>query len=219
MITYKLDGNDFKTYGVGVSGSKGLTDLPKQKTPLKTEWNDRDGYNIDLSRRTYQAREITLDCWVSASGYSDFITKCNSFCALLMGNGLHYLQVGLTANSTTNRLHFMVYQDGGVAYNKSWNEYKMIGTFTLKLIEPEPNKEVVYLNDSNIATVVIFATRLCKYCIWDNTLNTATWTYNVINNGSTPTTIPNNTPADKIMLVYGNPADFSVTTTQPTNGE
>ena len=136
-----------------------------------------------------------------------------------MGNGLHYLQVGLTANSTTNCLHFMVYQDGGVAYNKSWNEYKMIGTFTLKLIEPEPFKQVVNLNDNNVAAVVISTTRLCKYCIWDNTNNTATWTYNVINNGSTPTTIPNNTPADKIMLVYGNPADFSVTTTQPTNGE
>ena len=210
MVTYSIDGHDFKDYGVGISESKGLTDLPKQKTRLKTDWNDMDGYIIDLSRITYQAREITLNCWVSANGYGDFITKCNSFCELFMGAGLHYLRVEFSGNATP--LHYMVYQDGGVSYNKSWNEHKMIGTFSLKLIEPEPHKEVVYLNDSNISTVVISATRLCKYCIWDNTNNTATWTYNVINSGTTPTTIQN-TPADKYLLIYGNPADFTVTTT------
>ena len=217
MVTYSIDGHDFKDYGVGISASKGLTDLPKQKTPLSVDWSDRDGKYIDLSHRTYQQREITLECFMSANGYGDFIAKCDSFLALFMGAGLHYLQVSLSETDNQNQavtsyLHYMMYQDGGVALNKSWHEKHMIGTFTLKLIEPEPHKEVVYLNDSNISTVVISATRLCKYCIWDNTNNTATWTYNVINSGTTPTTIQN-TPADKYLLIYGNPADFTVTTT------
>lgn len=222
-VQYRIDGVDLATYKVGVSASKGLTDLPKQKTPLSVDWSDRDGKYIDLSHRTYQQREITLECFMSANGYGDFIAKCDSFLALLMGAGLHYLQVSLSETDNQNQavtsyLHYMVYQDGGVALNKSWHEKHMIGTFSLKLIEPEPFKQVVNLNDNSIVSVVISATRLCKYCIWDNTNDTATWTYNVINNGSTPTTIPN-TPADKIMLIYGNPADISVTTTQPTNGE
>lgn len=227
---YNPSGGNFETFqslGVFVAGSKGLTDLPKPKTQLKNEWNDRDGYNIDLTRRTYQQREITLECWIKASGYVDFVNKTNAFCNRWMtqgaGSGVQYLKVELDSTRRDGALHFMVYLDGGVAYNKKWHEGQMVGTFNIKLIEAEPLKTVIVPhypaadyptmhNNSQLKLNVKFrALRLCK--IYFETASSITgnlaqgWTYDVIGEQDFDI-IQNDTDADNTLLIYGNPADI-----------
>lgn len=43
----------------------------------------------------------------------------------------------------TKPLLYEVYAADGISYNKRWHDDKMIGTFSLKLREPDPVKRVV----------------------------------------------------------------------------
>lgn len=218
MVTYKFFNasnnamESFTDYGVWVSASKGLTDLPKRKTPLTVDWNDSNGQYIDLSRPTYQAREITLECFICANGYVDFVTKCNSFVTLLSGAGLQYLQVVLDGTNNANGiLHNFVYLKDGVAFNKTWNEYKMVGTFTLKLVEPEMLYKVEYstLTGSNTSRTITFtASHLCKYVVINSHPTNGwsfSWTYNVI--GNTTITVASSNP--QWVAIFANKQDIT----------
>jgi hypothetical protein len=67
-IIWRLDGQNFKDWGVYVEGSDGLLDMPRMKEPFRVDWADMHGEVIDLSRKRYEAREITLSCWMKATG-------------------------------------------------------------------------------------------------------------------------------------------------------
>ena len=57
-----------------------------------------------------------------------------------MPRGLHRFMVDI---HPTKPLVYEVYKEDNVEVEKEWNDKKMIGTFTLKLREPEPIKRVL----------------------------------------------------------------------------
>ncbi len=208
--------DNFKDYSVFVSGSKGLTDLPKAKTPLTVDWPDRSGKYIDTVGMVYQPREITLDCFVIAGGYTDFVRKCDNFTRLFRNNAgsLNYIRLTLD-NTMAGTLHLFVYLNGGIAFNKNWNEVKMFGTFSLKLTEPEPiGKAVCYevRQGSAITATVDNGTHLFRYCLMKeltNDTSTIAWTYNQF--GSQNITIEN-TNGDisrQWLVVFGDNITYS----------
>lgn len=75
---------DFETYGVMVSRSAGVMNLPKLQTEGHN-WLDVDGLDYWQDEPKYSDREIILNCWMLAekdetnSGYENFRTKVQAF--------------------------------------------------------------------------------------------------------------------------------------------
>lgn len=142
MIKYTINGTSLSHWGVLVSKTKGLHDLPKMKQPLTVNWPDRHGEQVDLTAPRYEAREITLECVILAEGRDEFLETLNTFITeALLGPGLKQLVVEY---ETTMPLVYLVYFAAGIDINRqtSWDAARMAGTFTMKLREPEPFKKV-----------------------------------------------------------------------------
>lgn len=140
QLEYYLGGVNFNDLDLHVQSSSGIVDLPKLKAPAEVEWADYHGKVIDLSEKRYQEREITLNCWLRASGKMDFVQRVNRLIDLLRGDGTTRLMISI---HPTKPLVYEVYNEDGLALTKRWHDDKMIGTFTIKLKEPDPVKRVV----------------------------------------------------------------------------
>jgi hypothetical protein len=140
QLNYLIDGINFKEWNINVSESNGLLDLPKMKKPFSIDWPDYHGQVIDLTRKRIEAREIELKCWMPATSKMNFVTKLNSFLDILRKDGTQRLTIDI---HPTKPLLYEVYCENGVSISKRWNDNLMIGTFTLKLVEPDPVKRVV----------------------------------------------------------------------------
>lgn len=138
-VRYLLDGVDFKTYGIGVSSSSTIGKL-KMKEPFKVEWDNYHGDAVDLRKKYYKARDITLDCYIKADSVTDFLSKFNAFSAVFDKAYTNRLTLLLEGNEP---IPFEVYLRDGIDLKKTWNAGLMVGTFTLVLNEPEPVKRVL----------------------------------------------------------------------------
>lgn len=142
-VSYYINGVNFTTYGVKVSGSRGLIDVLKMKEPDRITWPDHHGEVVDLAAPRYESREITLECWIKASNSTAFITAVQSFAAAFQQAGLQRLMVDVNDDSPSRKpLVYQVYLQDEISVSKRWSPASMIGSFTLKLREPEPVKRV-----------------------------------------------------------------------------
>lgn len=155
QLAYLLDGVDFKEFGVHVSASKGLLDGLKMKEPAKVEFDGYHGTAIDLTRPRFEERDITLECFIhTTGGKMAFVQAVKAFVEQFHAKhqvadgmegsacpaGLHRLTVDI---HPTKPLLYEVYLPDGMEVEKTWNDSKMVGTFLLKLKEPEPVKMVL----------------------------------------------------------------------------
>jgi PKD repeat protein len=149
-IVYKLDGIDIKTYGVYVSASDGLLSRPKPKANLQVDWADYNGTVVDLTKRLYEPRGIEIDFFIKGDSQADFLLKCNTFLSLFDALGTRRLEVFVENETTPKPLVYEVYLSENVSVSKKWSSNKMVGTFSLKLKEPEPIKKVLkYIRTSS----------------------------------------------------------------------
>ena len=167
MINYFINGVNIKDeYGVCVSSSEGVLDKPKLKTPLSVNWDNYHGEVVDLNRKYYEPREITLSCFVKADSKMDFIQKVMQFTKLFDGVGTQRLVIDLQANKP---LIYEIYCKDAIAVSKTWNDNSMIGTFKLKLTEPEPVKRIlkyIRTNSSNATCRIDIKTSKCVNIYW-----------------------------------------------------
>lgn len=154
-VTYYLDGVDLATYGVRVSGSKGLFCRPKLKEPVKVKWPTYNGEAVDLRKRYYDSRDIELDCFIVASSDVEFISKANTFISLFDKSGTIRLSVVVDGSEP---IIYEVYSAEGIDINKEWRSSNMVGTFTLKLNEPEPLKKVLKYTRTSVANKTVSIT-------------------------------------------------------------
>lgn len=137
---YTIDGVDFKDYGVCVSGSSGIIDRPQLKTQKTASWDSYNGISVDLNNKYFEARTITLDCFIAAGNKVDFIVKLNKFYELFENNGTQRLMIAV---HPTKVLVYEVFLEDGIPISKTFNKYTNVGKFPLKLIEPSPVKRVL----------------------------------------------------------------------------
>jgi hypothetical protein len=137
---YRLDGVDFKEYGVYVSDSEGVVSRPKLKNMATVSWDNYHGESVDLQHKFYEPREITLSCFIKANSKNDFITKVSTFEHLFDNTGTNRLVIDV---HPIKPLIYEVYCKDEIAVSKKWNDELMVGTFKLKLIEPEPVKRIL----------------------------------------------------------------------------
>lgn len=138
--SYTLDGVDFRKYGVFVSDSDGVLNRPKLKPLANISWDNYHGEDVDLNHKFYEAREITLSCFIKAKTKNDFIVQMSKFEQQFDKRGLHRLVIDV---HPIKPLIYEVYCKDEISVSKKWNDELMVGTFKLKLIEPQPVKRVL----------------------------------------------------------------------------
>ena len=89
---------------------------------------------------------------MKANGKIDFTERLNRLYDLLRTDGTQRLYIGI---HPTKPLVYEVYCEDGVAPSKRWHDEMMIGTFTLKLKEPDPVKRVIRHQRRNAATSTV----------------------------------------------------------------
>lgn len=148
---YYIDGVDLKDFGVFVSGSKGILNRPKLKTPASVSWDNYHGTAVDLQHKYYENREITLQCFIKANGKNEFIQKVAEFEAIFDKKGTNRLVIDV---HPIKPLIYETYCADTIDIEKTWNDELMVGTFNLKLIEPEPVKRVLKHMRTNATNAV-----------------------------------------------------------------
>lgn len=139
-LNYTLNGTDFKEFGVYVTESNGILDNLKMKEPFTANWDNVHGEVIDLTRPRYEARDIVLKCFIKATGKDQFQDRVKEFIASFQKPGTQRLMIKAHA---TKPLVFECYVKESININKRWSDSTMVGTFELKLREPEPIKKVI----------------------------------------------------------------------------
>ena len=139
-MTYLLDGVNFKDYGVYVAGSEGVVDRPKLKNPYSINWDNYHGETVDLNHKFFEPREITLDCFIKAQTKNNFIIQLSQFMQQFDKKGTQRLVINV---HPVKPLIYEVYCKDTVAVSTVWNNQLMVGTFKIKLTEPEPVKRVL----------------------------------------------------------------------------
>jgi len=139
-MRYFLNGIDFKDYGIYVKESRGILDGLELKEPLELNWPDHHGKVVDLSVIRYDVREITLECFSLAVDKSTSVQKMADFFNELAKAGTQRLMID---TGEVKPLVYEVYRKGAVSVTKHWQGAINVGSFTLKLTEPEPVKRVL----------------------------------------------------------------------------
>lgn len=141
QLTYYLNGKSFiPTWGIYVESSDGILQRPKQKARYTQDWPDMHGEVVDLTNKRVQPREITLKCWIPANGKNEFVSKWEDFIKEFDKDDTARLMIDI---HPTKPLVYEVYVTDTLDVTKKWNDELMVGTFTLKLREPDPVKRVV----------------------------------------------------------------------------
>ncbi|MBQ7763217.1 MAG: hypothetical protein IJ382_06760 [Flavobacteriales bacterium] len=138
-IVYKIDGHDFKDYGVYVSASHGLIGGLKPKKRVEVEWDDCNGYQTDDTPMYFEARNISLNCFLKASGAAECIEKSEAFARLFYTASANVL----TVSAGGKTLSYNVRLADAIDVQKTFAEGTMTAVFTLRLVEPEPSLPVV----------------------------------------------------------------------------
>lgn len=147
-VIYSINGIPFSSYNVFVSESGGLMDALKRK-PVKTyDWHEYHGQSIDLSNPKFEAREITLSCFVVGENFEDMFFNFKSL--IISEFQKPKTQRLMVEPFGYNPLIYQVYMVDGVELQKTFRDGQMVGIFQLKLIEPNPIKKVLRLLDDTL---------------------------------------------------------------------
>lgn len=142
-VAYLIDGVNINEYGVYVSQIDGIFNRPKLKTPASLSWDDYHGESVDLMHKFYETREITLSCFIKAESKMGFVKQISEFEQQFDKKGTNRLTVDV---HPIKPLVYEVYCKDAIEVTKEWSDDLMVGTFKVKLVEPEPVKRVLKYN-------------------------------------------------------------------------
>ena len=135
-VTYQYNGMDFRAQGVYVANGGGFLGAPARKKPKQYEYPDHNGYLPDLEKPVYEARTITLDCFLVTDTAAELVTRFTSFSKSLLGvTGLVPFSVALDG---VNIFSAQVYTSAISDLAKTFVDGRNVGTFKVTIIEPEP---------------------------------------------------------------------------------
>lgn len=146
-VRYSVNGKYFRDWNVYVSDSEGLFDALKRKKVNSYQWAEYHGQSVDLSNPKYEAREITLKCFVVGDNWVAMKANFDALISEFQKSGTQRL---LIEPFGLKPLPYEVYMEDSSELQKTFREGKMAGVFALKLIEPNPIKKVLYLTGSSL---------------------------------------------------------------------
>ena len=135
-VSYQYNGTSFASFGVYVSNGSGFLGAPARKNPKTYEYPDHNGHLPDLEAPVYEARTISLDCFIVTDSAAELVTRYTSFTKALLGVTQ---TVPLTVSIDGGRVYTgQVYTSAISDLAKTFVDGRNVGTFKVTIIEPEP---------------------------------------------------------------------------------
>lgn len=203
-VAYSIDGSVFTNYGVYVQASSGITTIPKIKDPLTYNWGTANGLDYHQDGVKYQERTIQLKCIVEADTFPDLLNKTLAFFSLLTKNRTLRLKI---AAGDKVLVYEVICKDEVRLVPDFSHQNKCVGTFTLKLVEPEPVKRVLFGNGTCTITI---QSKSPVNIYWGD----GTHTYDVSGNDVSQTV--SHSVSNNYVIITGEPNDFTSFTTNFT---
>jgi len=90
-----IDELDISDIGMFIlkGGDLDLIAFPERKEPLKNDWFERDGEDVDLSEVYFKPKKVTIKFYLNAISGAQFIVRLNAFKAALMASGYRSIYV------------------------------------------------------------------------------------------------------------------------------
>ena len=195
-VSYFLDEHNFLGYGVYVQASNGITTIPQIKDPLTYDWGTADGLDYHQDGVRYQERTIQLKCFMEAVSYADLIARSLAFFSLFIANRPLRLKI---AAGTKPLVYEVICKDSISLDPDLSHGEKCVGTFTIKLVEPEPVKRV--LSGGGTATITI-QSKTPVNIYWGD----GSHTYDVSGN-NVQASLSHNSGSE--IIITGEPNDFT----------
>lgn len=142
-VRYSVNGKYFKDFEIYISESDGLFDALKRKPVNTYDWAEYHGSTPDLSNPKFEAREISLKGFVVGDNWVSMKFRFDTIVSELQKAGTQRL---LIEPFGLKPLPYEVYVEDEVKLEKVFRDGKMVGVFSLKLIEPNPVKKVLRVN-------------------------------------------------------------------------
>lgn len=140
-VKYVLNGHLFKDFNVFVSDSPGITDGLERKPVQTYDWAEYHGTAPDLRKPKYKERKFTLKCFIDADNWENLFEVFKDFIREQFSKpGTQRLHITPFDNET---LPYEVYLQDDIKLEKKFRQGRMVGTFDLVLIEPNPIKRVL----------------------------------------------------------------------------
>lgn len=146
MVKYSLNGKYFQDCKVYISSSEGLLDKLKPKKRKQYDWAEYHGTAIDLSPARYEEREIKLNGWVEGNDWVEMKRNFDTLFSEFDKEGT----VRLLVEFSGQVLVYDVYLEDKTELKKQFKGNDMVGTFSLKIKEPNPVKKVLKLRGENL---------------------------------------------------------------------
>ena len=146
-VRYSINGKYFKDYNVLISSSDGIGDGLKRKKVNTYDWPEYNGLSVDLSSPKFEAREITLKGFVIGSNWDEMMENFNTVLYEFQKPGTQRL---LIEPFNMKVRPYEVYMEDSTPLEKTFKDGHMVGVFTLKLIEPNPIKKVLYTTSDTL---------------------------------------------------------------------
>lgn len=195
-INWNINGKSFESFGINVAACRGLGDDLKQKERQSYNWPGRNGkqYNLNSAPK-YEERVIELDCYIVGDNWDVMVNKFNSFSSEFAKVGTQRFIVEIF--SFKARVYDILLYDKTVL-SEVKQEGQSFGAFTIKFIEPEPIKKILYTESTTLqlsfntpSSVIInidgkaqqakgdvsINTNLPKRAVSGGTKNLALWSY------------------------------------------
>lgn len=132
-----IDGTDIADLGMFIlkGGDGDFIAYPDRKEPLKNDWFEHDGVEIDFSSLTFNPKKIKVDYYLSAPNTLLFKQRLNAFQNLHFASGNR--QIFLRQFDYTFSLQFVgvnkMVQKGGL-----WRDGRKSATLTIEYVDNNP---------------------------------------------------------------------------------
>lgn len=140
-VKYVLNGHLFKDFGVYVSDSPGITDGLERKPVQTYDWAEYHGTSPDLRKPKYKERKFTLKCFIDADNWENLFEVFKDFIREQFSKpGTQRLHIEPFGFKT---IPYEIYMQEDIKLDKKFKQGRMVATFDLNLIEPNPVKRVL----------------------------------------------------------------------------
>jgi len=203
-----IDGYDlYEAFKVVVQEAQGLDVLPKVKKRTEYDWPEESGVDVDATTDlTYEAHDITLDCYVQESTYADAVKRINGVVKLLSSDGFHLL-----GSQLRQRLYPVLLQEvAGYKRITPASASAVYVQFTLKLRCPKPETRIGNATVEASGQVTLVVPTGKDFTVWwgDGTVNENTLTHTYTEAG-TYTVLIAGTGVTSVVITGINVAEFS----------
>lgn len=139
-VKYYINYKNFREYGVYVSDSIGITDALERKDVQSYNWAEYHGSSPDLRKPKFKERKIELKCFIVGDDWAVMNANFQNFKNQFTKGGtqrIHIKPFDFTV------LPYEVFMQDDIVLEKKFREGRMVGTFSINLIEPNPIKRVL----------------------------------------------------------------------------